>query len=476
MNNGSLSNFRRAKRFAGALLLIAALAALLASCAPRRIGWGVVLWTVKGTEAKAGSIVPVYLKSNIMKVYVVGIPGDAASKVEVPLWQVEMFRTKGAAAKRVAEMGDLVSVYMAAARDGLPIRKTPSNAADRAYRLKSGEMVKVLKRVDGEALYTGGEKLSGDWYQVLTLDGTIGYAFSHAMRIVDENSGALPDNTPPEADAEAVASIFSRSWRPAWYAAMIQDGTVDTDYFALRFGLFGDAKNRQIRVELPASSKVFSYSSITQDEGWIVFGSTELKVKIESPTSIIASWGADAEEPLDESAGWHPGDTQVRFVVVDADIREAIRAEEARCSVALRGFFQAAKALGAKTEATGTLGFASPQAGGFELWPSATYAWKNTDFLPAGFAPAMDGGASDGDASTQKGAVSFGLRLAEGLAAEWQGGFSLYPESTGRRNDYVYRLDASGLTLARAIPAAPGLPLSETDKRLGTAKLDFARK
>lgn len=471
MNKGSTPFPRRAAKLAGALLLIAALAAALASCAPRRIGWGVVLWTVKGTEAKAGSIVPVYLKSNIMKVYVVGLPGDATSKTEVPLWQIEMFRTKGAAAKRVAEMADLVSMYMVAARDGLPVRKSPSNAADRAYRLKSGETVKVLKRVDGEALYTGGEKLQGDWYQVLTLDGTVGYAFSHAMRIVDENSGSIPDGSSTEADADAVASIFSRTWRPAWYSAMLQDGTVDTDYFSLRFGLFGDAKNRQIRVELPSNSKVFSYSSITQDEGWIVFGSTDLRVKLDSPGSLLASWGAATEEPPAESAGWRSGDTQVRFVVVDADIREAIRAEEARCSAALRGFFQAAKAAGAKTEAAGTLSFASPQAGGFELWPSATYAWKNTDFLPAGFAP-----AEEGDSATQKGAISFGLRLDGALAADWQGGFSLYPESTGQRSDYVYKLDGAGLALARAVPAAPGLPLGETDKRLGTATLDFARK
>ncbi len=471
MNKGSLSFLGRAAKLAGALLLIAVFAAALASCAPGRIGWGVVLWTVKGTEAKAGSIVPVYLKSSIMKDYVIGLPGDASSKVEVPLWQIEMFRTKGAASRRVADMADLVSVYMVAARDGLPVRKEPSNAADRVYRLKSGEMVKVLKRVDGEALYTGGEKLQGDWYEVLTLDGTVGYAFSHAMRIVDENSGTIPDETSPEADADAVASIFSRTWRPAWYAAMIQDGMVDTDYFSLRFGLFGDAKNRQIRVELPSSSKVFSYSSITQDEGWIVFGSTDLRVKLDGPSSLVASWGAEAEEPPAESAGWRPGDTQVRFVVVDADIRDAIRAEEARCSAALRGFLQAAKAAGAKTEASGALAFASPQAGGFELWPSATYAWKNADFLPAGFAP-----ASDGDSAAQKGAVSFGLRLADSLAAEWQGGFSLYPEPTGQRSDYVYRLDAAGLTFARAVPAAPGLPLSETDKRLGTATLDFARK
>jgi len=140
-------------------------------------------------------------------------------------------------------------------------------------------------------------------------------------------------------------------------------------------------------------------------------------------------------------------------------------------SIKENDYIMAAKAMGAKTEAAGTLSFASPQAGGFELWPSATYAWKNADFLPAGFTPAMDG-----EASVQKGAVSFGLRLADSLAAEWQGGFSLYPESTGERNDYLYRLDASGLTLARALPAAPGLPLSETDRRLGTATLDFARK
>ncbi len=66
---------------------------LLASCA-RLEGWGLVIWSVKGTTAKAGSIVPVYLKSNISKTYMIGLPDDSKTKIEVPFATIEFFASK----------------------------------------------------------------------------------------------------------------------------------------------------------------------------------------------------------------------------------------------------------------------------------------------------------------------------------------------------------------------------------------------
>ena len=440
----------------------------LASCSPR-IGWGFVLWTVKGTSAKAGSIVPVYLKSNITKVFVIGLGDGTKERLEVPLWQIEMFASKSAAAKRAAQMADLASLYLIADRDGLPVRDAPTNSGKRVYRLRESEMVKALKRVDGEAVYTGSEKLPGDWYEVLTLDGTRGYVFSYTMRMFDENSGNAPDQKAAQTDSAAVNAIFSRTWRPAWYASMINDSTVDLDYFSLRFGLFGDAINKQVRVELPAISKVFPYSAISQEGDWTVFESTDLRIKLESESSLLASWGPTSEISPEDSAGWKPGDNFIRFIVVDKDIREAIRLEEARRADASRGFFAMAAANGTtKGGGTGILNYSSPSAGTLELWPSGLYSWKDTLFLPAGFPPSADDSAPE-----QKGTITFGLRLSGDLAKLWQGGFSLYPDSTGQRSDYVYRLDAKGLTLARATLAPPGQPLSDIDKKLGMASFNL---
>ena len=38
------------------------------------IGYGVLLWNVGEKEIPDGTVVPVYLKSNISKVYVIGLP------------------------------------------------------------------------------------------------------------------------------------------------------------------------------------------------------------------------------------------------------------------------------------------------------------------------------------------------------------------------------------------------------------------
>ena len=474
MNTGIKFPFTRtARRRTLALILAAILLGFFASCSPR-IGWGVVLWTVKGTSAKAGTIVPVYLKSNITKVYVIGIEEDKAERLEVPLWQIDMFGSRSAAKKRTAQMADLASVYMIAARDGLPVRESPSNAntVKRVYRLRENEMVKALKRVDGEALYTGSTKLPGDWYEVLTMDGTKGFVFSYTMRMFDESTGDAPVPQKPQTDAEAINTIFSRTWRPAWYASMMEEGMVDLDHFSLRFGLFGDAINKQIRVELPANSKVFQYNNISQYKDWLVFEPTDLRIKLDSPTSLLAAWGSAVEGEPEDTAGWRAGDSFIRFIVVDKDIRESIRAEEARRSEALGNFFAAVASIGGgKGDRAGMLEFSSPSAGTLELWPSGLYSWKDTLFLPANFTPAADDSAAE-----QKGTAVFGLRLSNDLSAQWQGGFSLYSDATGKRSDYVYRLEPTGLVLAKAIGAAPGLPLGETENRLGMATFGFSGK
>lgn len=468
MKRGRKYGSGRAARLIPAAAIAVFVIASLASCSSR-IGWGLVLWTVKGTGAKAGTIVSVYLQSNITKQYVIGIEGERDERLEVPLWQIELFRTKRAAEKRAAEMAELVSVYMIAARDGLPVRAEPTNTAKRVYRLRENEMVKALRLAEGETVYTGEERLPGDWYEVLTMDGTRGFAFSYTMRLFDENSGQVPEQKTARTDTEAINAVFSKTWRPAWYASMMEEGEVDLDYFSLRFGLFGDAINRQLRVELPAISKAFQYSAISQAKDWLVFEDTELKIKLESPSSLLASWGATTEGEPEDAAGWKAGDSFVRFILVDGDIRDAIRSEEARRADSLRRFLAAIESAGGgKGDSAGIRKFSSPLAGTFELWPSGFYSWKDTFFLPAGFPPPADEGLPE-----QKGTAAFGLRLSDDLARNWHGGFSLYPDSTGRRSDYVYKLEGKSLVLAKALSPAPGLHLSEIDARLGTVALDF---
>ncbi|HEY9054295.1 MAG TPA: SH3 domain-containing protein [Rectinemataceae bacterium] len=455
---------------AGALVLLLAL--LVSSCAPRRIGWGVMLWTVKGTSAKSGSVVPIYLKSAITKVYVIGLEAERDQRVEVPIWQLEEYRTKAAAERRARAFAPIASLYLVAGRDGLPIRKEPNNAAARTYRLREGELVKILDEVEGEALYTGEKRLPGTWYQVMAADGSRGYCFSYTMRLYDESSGAEPIVPEAERESDGLDILLSKTWRPSWYSRMLEEDSVDPDYFALRFGLFPDPVNKQIRVELPARSAYFDYDRVGFVSGWLEFEGSPLRIKVEGSTSILVYWGKEDPALLpgqpDEGAAHLAQTEYFRFVSPQEDLREALRAEESRRSAAMRSFFSKAAELYG-TSSDSTLVFVSPQGGRLELWPSGLYAWSGTHFLPAGFSPEekVEGGS--------EGRVSFGLRIAPGQKLLWQGGFSLYSSVGKGRADFLYRMDSSGLSLARALPFAPGEAANGVDNRLGTAVFAFSK-
>lgn len=461
-----------------AIIIIATL--VFAGCS-NRDGWGLVLWTVKGTDVKAGSVVPIYLKSNIMKEYVIGAPDGSNQRYEVPLWQIERFSTRSKAAARAKEFGDLLHVYLIAMRDGLPVREKPQNTAKRVYRLHENELVKALKMVQGEKVFTGSQELAGSWYEVLTMDGTKGYVFSHTMKLMDESQGDMLPVKAAQTNQELISAIFARTWRPEYFAAMIENDTIDLDAFALRFGLFADAINQQIRIELPQFSRIFQYSSITQDGSWIVFGSTDLRILLEGSDSLLVSWapdsGSGAVTALQKGASadsqtqpleWRAGATVYRFIAIADDLRSLIRAEETRQSEALKAFFAAVSSYALGQQVDSAVEFSSPDAGTLSLWPSGLFTWKGAGNLQAGFLP-----AELNENATLTGQAVFGLRLSDDSKLLFQGGFSLYPENGGSRSDYLYRLNSQGIILAKAVNPGTDAIVTQIDKRLGTVALNF---
>ena len=65
----------------------------LSSCS-KKLGYGVVNWSIPEYNLTAGDIIPVYVKSNIEKVYIVGLNEKTAVRIEIPLWQLTFFESK----------------------------------------------------------------------------------------------------------------------------------------------------------------------------------------------------------------------------------------------------------------------------------------------------------------------------------------------------------------------------------------------
>lgn len=434
-----------------------------------------MLWSSKEGPLPAGSVVPVYIKSNIQSLYVVGVPGSR-DKVELPLWQVELFSSKATARQRVESFGDNLHVYMMAARDGLPLRKEAANNAKRVYRLREGESVKVLEKASGETVSTGGEILPGDWYLVLAEGGETGYVFSYAMRLYDETKEGPPTLAAEQtAVSGQVDLVFSRSWRPSYFQEMIDDKRIDLDLFSLRYGLFADAIRRQIRIELPGVSEVFNYSAISEEDGAFVFADTPLRVKLVNERRMDISWVArivedeDAEELAEPAAASAAPARQgfggrASLVVLLVEPRDVIGAEELRRQKLLEAF----------VDATG--GSWSSAAGKLSVSKSHRFTWSDRASLPAGLIP--EGALATGD-------IQFRLHVDPSLAASWEGAFSLRfdaPAEGGEaeRVDFLYRRSQSGLVLARAVlgageadtGGAAGIVAVEADPRFEPVILD----
>jgi hypothetical protein len=483
---------RRPSRPAAAALCLGALIAtalILASCSPR-LGWGLVLWTAPEGPLPAGSIVPVYIKSNIQKLYVVGVPGlqgkDKNKKIELPLWQIDLFGSRGAAAARAKALGPNISLYMIAARDGLPLRDKPSNTlGKKVFRLREGQTVKVLDKVEGEQVSTGGEVLPGYWYLVLADDGTRGYIFSYALRLYDEAKEGPPViASANQALSGRVDLIFSRSWRPEYFQEMLDDSRVDLDYFSLRYGLFVDAIRKQVRVELPAASEVFDYSDITETSGVYAFVGTPLRIKIETDKRLLVSWtGADASSQGNDAAA-SGGDGasaaaastgladssaladavaaqaaaaaasdsalegyvsagsagSASFVVLTADALETVRLETLRRQKLLSAFVDG---VGGAWRSPAD----NPGLGQLAIAKSGRFSWKGRGDAVAGLV-APDAG--------ETGEVSFRLYLDPSIASSWSGSFSLrFDQAEGAKTkpawlDFLYRRSPGGLVIAPA--------------------------
>lgn len=472
----------RRHRLPAAVLGLVALI-LLGSCSSR-LGWGLLLWSAPEGPLPAGSIVPVYIKSNIQKVYVVGVPGlkgkDRNKKIELPFWQVELYSTRGKAVASSKAMGENLSLYMIAAKDGLPLRDKPSNGAGakRVYRLRQGQSVKVLAKVEGEVVSTGSQPLPGSWYRVLADDGTTGYVFSYALRLYDE----AKEGPPVLASAKPALSgrvdlIFSRSWRPEYFQEMQDDGRVDLDYFNLRFGAFVDAIHRQVRIEMPAASEVFNYTGVSEAGGTYVFEGTPLTVKIESDKRMVCDWsggggagagaGAEADASEDSVAAMVEGyrtagsGGSAAFVVLDIEPRETIRLEGLRRQKLLAAFVD---------EAGGE--WRSPQGGAdpgrLSIIKNGRFAWKDRGEAASALVPP--------DAGTG-GEVAFRLFLDPAIAPSWDGSLSLRFDQVeaGRDRrvwlDFLYRRSPAGLVLAPASPLPGTLVIAAVNS--GPAPLLF---
>lgn len=414
----------RARKTFGLCVLLALFG--ISSCS-KTIGWGLLLWYTDDPAIPSGTVLPVYGRSNIEQLWITGIPAsyrtEGKDMMEVPLSHLELLGSRGAAQRRAKEFAEYAKTYAETMQDGLPVRDLPENNSRRVYRLKRGEVVKVLEKVEGaSAISTTGTPLQGEWLKIVTQNGTLGYCFSYRLSLFEHETGPLlrgkREIELDEGDGE-LDLMSSRPWHPKAYGDMIASGKINLDLLSKRWRFDAGIESGAARVFLENMDLTFPYTGIKKKpDGVWVFEGSSLEADVQSKAGILVSFN-------DQKGMRH----SVSFTVLPESLDTLIRRENERRQT----LFQAVYVNGPA--------FHSVNYGTITFSPELRFSWNGLGSLP----PGMISGAA-----LESGAVDMGRFLEGDLAAHYTGALALVFDTVSGPHDaltFLYSLENQGLRL-----------------------------
>jgi hypothetical protein len=420
------------------LLLAAALAltAITITSCQKLLGWGVLLWEEPQYGIPSGAVLPVYIKSNIDKVWVAGIPeeylargpvsGARMDKVEIPLAKLELLPSKKAAAERARAFSEYAMLYAQTLLDGLPMRDAPDNGAKRVYRLREGEIIKIVEPAKGtQAIGADGKALPGNWYLVMTEGGTKGYCFSNRLKLFEHVGGELVAGPVTEAvEDKDLTLILEKKWPQELYLEMIQTQRLDLDELEMNFRFEPQASEGAARVYARNAdgsilNKTYGYSGIKSqgNRSWIFEG---------APISMTLLGNNSLALHFSEEGGETSGREQtVHFISLEQNLSDLASQEATR----REGLFRRIYERGPQ--------FASAYYGSLALMEDGSFTWTGSERL----APQLL--SAD---SFQTGRLYMSLFLDKALEGRYDGAFTfMFDTPRGRQAvNFMYLLESTG--------------------------------
>jgi len=328
---------RLKKYLAHIIILLGIVSIILSSCSAKLLGYGVILWRDKNIPFKTGSVVKVLEESHIRKTYIV--EKSRKEKVEIPVWNVQLFEKENDALSYSKVYRPNYAMFGFSLRDGLPIREKPKAESPRKYKLRKGELIKILMR--GENRVKVGS-YDDYWYYVIAKDGTKGYCFGHLLRIFTTEGDPLEKVTELMSQDPVLDSFLKSVWRPEYYKEMIDKGYIDLKIFRSDIGLFPDRSNNTVTLVTDKYSIPFHYSAIEKvGENHYTFKDTNLRIVIYAKNRAVISYKVGSQN------------ISSVYVTMSKDIQEVIDNETARRDDIFAGFFSLGNTL--KSDFYGTI-------------------------------------------------------------------------------------------------------------------------
>ena len=441
---------------------------LISSSCSRFLGYGVLLWSADDPPVPSGTVLPVYIKSNIDQVWVVGIPkeyrtqGSRIDKFDVPLSKLELAGSKRKALDRAENFAPFALVYAETLQDGLPIRENPDNSARRVYRLKLGEIIKILNPVKGQvAVGATGDPLPGDWFRVLTENGSVGYCFSYRLKLFEHSGGKLTAVRIEEKETEDpdLDKLLARTWSTESYGTMVNTRRIDLEELSQHWCFDPGLDTGIARVKIKDLDRTFSYTKIrsTGTRSWR-FEGTQLQMNLRSDTTLAVQFT--------ESSGFL---RTILFVALPSAVDDIILQETARREALFRNIYDQGPV------------YVSNNYGTLTFQEDGQFTWTGNMLLVPQVIPASALGS---------GSLDMRLFLASALSDRYNGAFTLRFDGisgTPLNVDFMYSLDfqgfriehvpqtsLDGITVARRASSPLVIYFFKTDRTDVRSSFDFS--
>ena len=387
------------------------------------MGYSVLLWNIPEYKLQSGDTLPVYIRSNISQVYVVGI-GD--EKIEIPLWQLTDPVKKSKINTVTKKYEDCAHTYASVKIDGLPCRAEPVNTAKQVYRLRKAEVIKLLYKGKGQAPMTGGQPLEGEWYRILTKDGTQGWCFSYNLNLyeTDKNGEQIGGEKIEEEEEEDnyYNSILNKAWYPDSFSTMISSGNIDITKLHPSYNFTIDTVNNKVSLNMSSIHESWDYTGYTKTDDY-EYKLNDIPIIIvgKKSTFIVVRYTDESGKPQ-----------ELNLVTLADDINAIVAAEKQRRT----------DTYNKVASSTGEL--SSSSYGKLILNTDGTFKWTGYKLLVPSI---ISSSAKNAGTCSVKYAVS------KDLAASYDGVLTFKFEGTTEEVNFLYKLESDGLRLEAATDA-----------------------
>lgn len=406
------------------------LAGLLCTSCKQIIGYSVVLWSIPEYEIYDGDIVTVYIRSNIGNVYVISNKNNK-QKIEIPLWQITEPQSLKQARLYAEEYNAYNRQYARVKRDGLPVRLEPRNVARQVYRLKKDEVIKVLKKGEGEVVMAGKTPLQGEWLNILTRDGTIGWTYSYNLTLFDERDGIVVVEKQEEKD-ELLEEVLNKTWYPEYYNTIITANHIDLTRIKAEYKFDTGFTSGTTRFTFLKTNISYPYTGVSKiEQNTYAFNNTNLKIIIKRSDYIVLQYTDSKGFPISMNLiSLEPKEGEDSNSIIDSIIaKEKQRRIDTYTSILSFGNI-----------------FASDNYGTIDLRPDSTFTWQGFNILvKAGIIPKI---SSQSTANTQGyGKVYIKYFSTKNILQDFDGVISFAFNDRKDEVNFFYTVNATGLKM-----------------------------